>query len=82
MKVFKDMVNKIYKIAIFLRKPTQVKVIKKICPEPIVTRWQYIFDKCIFLGNNIDIINQILNLNEKSTCKLDFGIDFFHSNDE
>lgn len=48
MKVFKDMVNKINKIAIFLRKPTQVRVVKKICPEPIVTRWQYIFDICIF----------------------------------
>lgn len=30
-----------------------------------------------FLRNNIDVINQILNLNEKSTYKLDFGIDFF-----
>ncbi|KAK8839985.1 hypothetical protein M9Y10_031270 [Tritrichomonas musculus] len=35
--LFKKMVNKVNKIAIFLRKPPQVKILKKICPEPIVT---------------------------------------------
>ena len=50
MKYFRHMVNKVnIKLAIYLRKPSQIKVLKKICPEPITTRWQYIFNICVFL---------------------------------
>ena len=44
MKLFRDIVKKINIVAIFLRKPAQVKILKRVCPEPIVTRWQYIFN--------------------------------------
>lgn len=75
--LFKKMVNKVNKIAIFLRKPPQVKILKKICPEPIVTRWQYIFNICIFIQDNIECINRIISLQESHLYEIDFDFEFF-----
>lgn len=77
MKLFKNIVNNINKLAIFLRKPAQVKTLKKICPEPIVTRWQYIFNICIFLSQNIECIKDIISSQETETYNIDFDLDFF-----
>ena len=71
------MVNKVNKLAIFLRKPTQVKALKKICPEPIVTRWQYIFNITFFIQNNIECINRIISLEESNVYEIDFDLEFF-----
>lgn len=75
--LFKKMVNKVNKLAIFLRKPTQVKALKKICPEPIVTRWQYIFNITFFIQNNIECINRIISLKESNVYEIDFDLEFF-----
>ena len=77
MKLFKNIVNNINKLAIFLRKPAQVKTLKKICPEPIVTRWQYIFNISIFLSQNIECIKDIISSQETETYNIDFDLDFF-----
>ena len=77
MKDFRDIVNKVNKLAIFLRKPSQIKILKKICPEPIITRWQYIFNICVFLQQNLERINKINNLEESNISKIDFDIKFF-----
>lgn len=77
MKYFRDVVNKVNKLAIYLRKPSQIKVLKKICPEPITTRWQYIFNICIFLQQNIECINKIINSEESNMFNIDFDIRIF-----
>ena len=78
-KVFKDIVNKVHKLAIFLRKPSQVKILKKVCLEPIITRWQYIFNICIFIKKNIENITKIIQLDAThSYFNLDLFIQIIH----
>ena len=77
MKLFRNIVNKVNNLAIFLRKPAQVKVLKKICPEPIVTRWQYIFNICTFLEKNLVTIKKIIDQQEFHKYDIDFDLTFF-----
>lgn len=77
MKLFRDIVKKINIVAIFLRKPAQVKILKRVCPEPIVTRWQYIFNICIFIEKNLEKIKSIIELQESHKYDIDFDLELF-----
>ena len=54
--VFKKYVNSIHDFSIFLRKPEIIQKLGAICPEPIETRWNYLFDICSFIKKYKDPI--------------------------
>lgn len=47
---FSRLIRSIQSLSIFLRKPENIKIIGAVCPKPIETRWNYLYDICFFFS--------------------------------